>query len=235
MHQAVRQKEILQTPPLEEYFKAGETWDREVFSNMQQSRNRAWLLSFISMGIAILSLLTLVLILPLKTFEPYIVTVDRSTGYLEVTKGLVAGNLTQDEAITEANLVKYVSARESYNPAILRENYDLVSLLSTGKALGEYRSLWDGKNPNNPSIVFGKQTNIDIKIQSVSFISDKIASVRFLRELHESNQIKTSRWNAVIEFQYSQKPLKMADRFSNPLGFQAVSYRINPEVLETIR
>ena len=219
----------------ENYMNAGDTWDREIFANMQQSRNRAWLLSFVCMGISILSLITLVLILPLKTFEPYVVTVDRSTGYLEVTKGLAQGNLTQDEAITEANLVKYVASRESYNPAILRENYDFVSLLSTGKALTEFRSLWDGKNPNNPSIIYGRQTSIDIKIQSVSFITDKTASVRFLREVHENNQIKTSSWNAVIEFQYSQKPLKMADRFSNPLGFQVLSYRINPEVLETIR
>jgi type IV secretion system protein VirB8 len=96
----------------ENYMNAGNTWDREIFSNMQQSRNRAWLLSFVCMGIAILSLITLVLILPLKTFEPYVVTVDRSTGYLEVTKGLSQGNLTQDEAITEANLVKYVAPRK---------------------------------------------------------------------------------------------------------------------------
>ena len=220
---------------LDNYMKAGDTWDREIFANMQQSRNRAWLLSFVCMGVAILSLLTLVLILPLKTFEPYVVTVDRNTGYLEVTKGLAQGNLTQDEAITDANLVKYVASRESYNPAILRENYDFVSLLSAGKALTEFRALWDGKNPNNPSIVYGRQISIDIKIQSVSFIGDNTASIRFLREIHENNQIKTSSWNAVIEFQYSQKPLKMADRFSNPLGFQVLSYRINPEVLETIR
>lgn len=226
---------MIQNKEFEQYKEAGETWDRELFANMHQSRNRAWILSFVCMGISILSLITLVLILPLKTFEPYIVTVDRSTGYLEVTRGLTQGNLTQDEAITDANLVKYVSARESYNPAILRENYDLVSLLSTNKALTEFRSLWDGKNPNNPSVIYGKQTNIDIKIQSVSFIGDNTASIRFLRELHDNNQIKTSSWNAVIEFQYSQKPLKMADRFSNPLGFQVLSYRINPEVLETIR
>jgi type IV secretion system protein VirB8 len=125
--------------------------------------------------------------------------------------------MKQLQRLTLSNM----SLRESYNPAILRENYDFVSLLSTGKALSEFRSLWDGKNPNNPSIIYGRQTSIDIKIQSVSFITDNTASIRFLREVHENNQIKTSSWNAVIEFQYSQKPLKMADRFSQtPLGFR---------------
>ena len=107
-----------------DYYKKGETWDQEVIANALLSRNRAWIMAFFCMGIAALSLLTLILILPLKTFEPYVVTVDQTTGYLEVTKGLYDGNLTQDEAVTQANLVKYVSLREQYNPAILKENYE---------------------------------------------------------------------------------------------------------------
>lgn len=220
---------------LQRYFKDGETWEQEIIANAFQSRNRAWILSFFCMGIAVLSLITLLLLLPLKTFEPYVVTVDRNTGYLEVTKGLYQGNLTQDEAITQANLVKYVSLRESYNPSILRENYDLVSLMSQGAALQEYQQLWNGKNPNNPSIVLGRKAAIDIKIQSVSFLNDKTASIRFQRELKENNQTKISYWTAIIDYQYAQKPMKMAERFLNPLGFQVTSYRVNPEVLENVR
>jgi len=187
------------------------------------------------MGVSILSLLTLILILPLKTFEPYVVTVDRSTGYLEVSKGLNDTTLSQDEAITEANLVKYVSLREQYNPAILEQNYEAVSMMSDEKALREYRELWAETNPNNPSRRLRNKGSIDIKIKSVSFISDKTASVRFIREVRENDRTKVSEWNAVIQFRYSQKPMQMKDRFSNPLGFQVITYRVNPEVLENIR
>ena len=217
------------------YFKDGETWEQEIIANAFQSRNRAWILSFFCMAVAILSLIAHLLILPLKTYEPYVVTVDRNTGYLEVTKGLYQGNLTQDEAITQANLVKYVTLRESYNPSVLRENYDLALLMSQGTALQEYQQLWNGKNSNNPSIVLGHKAAIDIKIQSVSFINDKTASVRFQRELNENNQTKVSYWTAIIDYHYSQKPAKMAERFLNPLGFQVTSYRINPEVMENVR
>jgi type IV secretion system protein VirB8 len=161
--------------------------------------------------------------------------VDRNTGYLEVTKGLYQGNLTQDEAITQANLVRYVSLRESYNPSILRENYDLVLLMSQGSALQEFQQLWNGKNPNNPSIVYGRKAGIDIKIQSVSFLNEKTASIRFQRELKENNQTKISHWTAIIDYQYAQKPMKMSERFLNPLGFQVTSYRINPEILENLQ
>lgn len=222
-------------PELQNYFKGGETWEREIIANALQSRNRAWLMSFVCMGVAVLSLITLLLLLPLKTFEPYVVSVDRNTGYLEVTKGLYQGNLSQDEAITQANLVKYVSLRESYNPSILRENYELASLMSHGQALEEYQQIWNGKNPNNPSVVLGRKAAIDIKIQSVSFLNDKTASIRFQRELKENNQTKISYWTAIVDYQYAQKPMRMADRFMNPLGFQVTSYRVNPEVLENVR
>jgi type IV secretion system protein VirB8 len=220
---------------MQEHFKAGETWDQEVFANMRQSRNRAWAVAFFGMGSAVLSLICLALLLPLKTFAPYVVTVDRQSGYVEVTKGIYGGDLSQDEAVTQSNLVRYVSARESYNPVVLRENYDFVALLSSGEASKEFRQLWDGKNPDNPSIVYGKNAGIDVKIKSISLLNDKTAAVRFLRELHENDQTHVSHWNAIINFQYVQKPEKMADRFVNPLGFQIISYRINPDALDNVK
>ena len=219
----------------DDYYDKASTWDQEIIANALLSRKRAWIFAFICMGISILSLLTLILILPLKTFEPYVVTVDRSTGYLEVSKGLKNLTLSEDEAVTEANLVKYVSLREQYNPAILQQNYEAVSNMSDEQALKEYRELWAENNPNNPSRKMRDRGSIDIKIKSVSFINDKTASVRFLREVRENDRLRVSEWNAIIQFRYSQKPMQMKDRFSNPLGFQVTNYRVNPEVLENIR
>lgn len=219
----------------ETYYENGQSWEAHIYQSIKSSRNRAWALTFISMSIALVSVLALTMLLPLKTFEPFVVSVDRNTGYLEVTKGLYSSHLSEDEALTQANLVRYLSARESYNPvqSVLRQNYDLISLLSSGSALKEYQDLWDGKNPENPSVKLGHKNVIDIKIQSVSFLNEKVASIRFIKELHEANLTHTSIWNAVLEFQYVQKPMKMIDRFSNPLGFQVISYRINPEVMES--
>ena len=179
-----------------------------------------------------LTLLSLILLLPLKTFAPYVITVDKSTGYVEATKGLYDGNLTIDQAVTESNLVRYVSTRESYNSSVLRDNYSFISLMSAGTALGEFQRLWDGKNPDNPSVQMGTKAAITIKIKSVSFLNERTAAVRFLREYHAEGQVKTSDWNAVVDFRYVKEPMKMEDRFQNPLGFQATSYRVNPEARE---
>lgn len=220
---------------LTQYFKAGQSWDQEVCATMRISKNRAWIISMFCMAVSVLSLMTLLLLLPLKTFEPYILTVDRQTGYVEMTKGLTGSNLSEDMAVTQSNLVRYLSVRESYNPSILRENYDFVVLMSEGKALQEFQKLWNAQNPDNPSIKLGRSASIDIKIKSVSLLNDKTASVRFLREQRDHEQVKISHWNAILDFHYVQKPAKMAERFSNPLGFQVTNYRINPEGLESIR
>ena len=219
--------------PLEDYFTGAETWDQEIFANISLSRDRAWMIAYAALGLAALSGLSLVLLLPLKTFAPYVVTVDKSSGYVEVTKGLYDGKITVDDAVTEANLYRYVTTRESYNPAVLRENYAQVALMSTGTALAEYQHVWDGANPDNPSVRFGRKAAVTIEIKSVSFLGESTASVRFRRALHADNQIKYSDWNAVITFQYVNAPMRMEDRFLNPLGFQVTSYRLNPEAPES--
>jgi len=224
-----------QNSDLQRYYSLGQSWDEQLISNALRSRNRAWVLVMISFVIALLCLLTLLTILPLKTFEPYVIAVDRHTSYYEVSKGLLPGDLAQDQAITESNLVRYLSLREQYNPAILRENYDQVSLMSADEALTEYRDLWSAQNPNNPSVKLGPKTYLDIKIKSVSFISDQIAQIRFLKEKKSPEGASESHWNAVIEFRYAGESVSMKERFINPLGFKVINYRINPEVLEKIQ
>ncbi len=219
----------------EQYFKDAQSWDQEIYAGLHSSKNRAWMITLFCMGITALSMLALILLLPLKSFEPYVLSVDRQTGYIEATRGLYAGNLSEDEAITQSHLVRYIAARESYNPSVLRENYDFVVLLSEGSALKEFQKLWNAQNPDNPSVRFGKSAAIDIKIKSVSLLNSKTATVRFMRELHENDQIHISHWSAIIDFHYVEKPMKMADRFSNPLGFKVIRYRINPEGLETVK
>jgi len=219
-------------PLANEYFEQGGTWEHSIYANMKASKNRAWIIAFVSMVISGLSILCLMLLLPLKTYEPYVITVDSTTGYVEMTRELAKGKLSENDAVTESNLVKYITLRESYNPHILKNNYTNIALMSDKQALQEFEELWSAENPNNPSKKLGVDGSIDVKIKSVSFISDDIAQIRFLTETRERNIIKRSHWSSIIKFQYTQKPMKMIERFSNPLGFQVTSYRKSQEILE---
>ena len=73
---------------LRTYYQSGDIWEQEIVKKAKRSRALAWFVTMIFAGITLLSLLALVMLVPLKTFEPYIVEVDKNTGYVEVKSGL---------------------------------------------------------------------------------------------------------------------------------------------------
>ena len=215
-----------------DYYGKASTWDQDIMAGALRSRKRAWILAGSAMGLALISQLSLLALLPLKSFAPFVVTVEKSTGFLEVSSSLESSLLSEDEAVTQANLVQYLTLREQYNPAVLEQNYERVMLMSDDRALKDYQSLWSAQNPENPSIVLGKKAAIDVQIKSVALLNENTASVRFIKQQFEHERKAVSHWNAIIQFRYSQKPMRMAQRFQNPLGFKVTSYRVNPETVE---
>ena len=73
---------------LRSYFQDGERWEQEIVKKAKRSRSLAWFVTLIFGAITLLSLTALVMLVPLKSFEPYIVEVDKNTGYMEVKAGL---------------------------------------------------------------------------------------------------------------------------------------------------
>lgn len=211
----------------------GFSWEYDRFRSMKTSRNRAWFLAIAMVIVASLSLLSMIIMLPLKEFQPYVITVDKSTGFIEITKGLKAGNLSQDEAITQSFLVQYITARESYLSATVKDNYRKVELFSEGNALRSYRSTWTRSNPDNPAVIYGDKTEVAIQIKSVAFLNDTTASIRFLRKQQSQNGMeRITHYVATIGFKYVERPEKTENRFINPLGFLVNTYRLDQEVLE---
>ncbi|EDO7342202.1 hypothetical protein GKJ49_08940 [Campylobacter coli] len=51
---------------------------------IEKSNKRAWLIAFISIFIAIISIIAVVLLTPLKTIEPYVIRVDNTTGMVDI-------------------------------------------------------------------------------------------------------------------------------------------------------
>jgi type IV secretory pathway component VirB8 len=120
---------------LRTYYQSGDIWEQEVVKKAKRSRALAWLITTIFGAITLVSLATLAMLVPLKSFEPYIVEVDKNTGYVEVKTGLTRPtNLTEQQAITQANIVRYIRSREGYDPFSIEQNFGIAALLSTGNA-----------------------------------------------------------------------------------------------------
>ena len=62
-----------------EYLGIGQRWEDDLYRSLRRSRSLACLVAIVAGGIAIVALVCLALLVPLKQFEPYVVTVDKTT------------------------------------------------------------------------------------------------------------------------------------------------------------
>ena len=207
------------------------SWAADIHGALRASRRAAWIIAGAAVLVAVLEALALAALSPLKTVVPYTILVDRQTGYVQTVEGLKPGALTQDAAVTQSFLVQYVIARETFDAADLRENYRKVMLWSAPGARDAYRQDMVKTNPASPLVVNTPTTIVQTVIKSVSLLTPTTALVRFETTRRDGGAAtgEVRNYAAVLAFRYTGAPMRMEDRFTNPLGFQVVSYRRDAE------
>ena len=207
------------------------SWAADIHGSLRASRRAAWIIAGAAVVVAVLEALALTALTPLKTVVPYTILVDRQTGYVQTLQGLKPGPLTQDQAVTQSFLVQYVIARETFDAADLRENYRKIMLWSADNARSAYRQDMAKTNPTSPLVVNAPTTIVQTTIKSVSLLTPTTALVRFetMRRDGGSASGEIRAYAAVLSFRYTGAPMRMEDRFTNPLGFQVLSYRRDAE------
>lgn len=219
---------------LERYFAEARSWDQDRIRTAYRSRRIAWITAAIAGVLAIVSVGAVVVLAPLKTVVPFVITVDRNTGATEVATAITGNKpVTYDEAVSKFFLAQYVRVREGWIPAAARENFNTVAILSDPSEQARWQKAFDASNPSSPQTAFGPHAAAEITVRSIAFVNSKIAQVRFTRTLRpDLGDSVTSNWIATISFGYTAAPMSEGDRFRNPLGFQVSGYRADPEAVQ---
>jgi type IV secretion system protein VirB8 len=216
------------------YYQDGASWEKST-NRLIRASAVMWRLVAILLALMLMAaLVALWLLIPLKRTDVVVMEVDKTTGYLQVVRPLVSNDpITGNEAVTTSNIVRFIKARETYDPKGLRDNFDLASLLSTGRASEDLASTFANGNPNNPVRRFGTETTVSVEIKSVSFLNERTASVRFsTRRAMANGQQLMDHWVANVRYRYTSSPMRNDWRFDNPLGFQVFEYRKDPETVD---
>ena len=210
-----------------------DSWARSVTQDLERSRRPAWIVASGSAAIALLLAIALVVLLPLKTVEPYTLLVDRQTGHVEALAPLDVETVSADTALTRSFLVQYVIARESYDIDSLARDYTRVALWSAGEARERYLRLMQPNSPENPFGDLPLRAVIKVEIRSVSSLAADRSLVRFttVRTDPAGRDQAPQYWAAVVTWQYSGAEMSAQDRLTNPLGFQVTRYRKDAETL----
>ncbi len=218
---------------MDNYYAEAASWNRDRVQAMRSSFRIAWIVAGVAAAIALLEAIALVVLMPLKTVEPYTLMVDRTTGYVQALDPLDPAKVAPDSALTQSFLVQYVLAREGFDIATLGANYRKVALFSADAARNSYVRSMAASSPDNPLALYPRTTLVDVRVRSVSPIGPDAAMVRFETvRIDQGGQAQPAgSWVAMIRYRYSGAPMKLEDRFVNPLGFQVVRYRRDPEAL----
>ena len=211
-----------------------EAFENEVFFSLRRQRNWGWAVGGLGMAIGLASVVVLALTLPLKEVRPYVVMVDRSSGEAEQVVSVRPTNLADQRAVLEAELVRYVTNRETYDPNDNPQRIPLVDAMSQGQAQASLRAIWNSGSDAYPPTLYGSDTVITTRIRSVSILDEDTAQVRFIRRLEAPGADPIERdFVAVVGYAFNPRTERTLDQvWRNPLGFTVTGYRIDAETLD---
>ena len=130
-----------------------------------------------------------------------------------------------------SNIVRYIRARETYDPKSLKDDFNLAQIHSTGTASSDLVNLYTANNKDNPVGKYGTRGSVSVNIKAISFPNNRTALVRF-STLEQTSTRNTERaWQALVRFRYTSSPITNELRFENPLGFQVTEYRRDQETV----
>ena len=156
----------------------------------KKSTQRAWIVAFFSVIVALASVLAVSFLTPLKTVEPYVIRVDNVTGMVDILTTLNEEKITSNEALDKHFITQYVKAREGYYYDMLNKDYVLVQLLSSPEVASDYRLIYEGENARDAEL----KNNYQIDPQILSIVLNnsngvKIATTRLkLKIFNKSTQ-----------------------------------------------
>lgn len=218
---------------LDDYYAQAGSWANERTQSIYASRKVAWIVALIATTIAVLLALAIVFMLPLKTVVPHTLLVDKQTGFVQALDPTQPQKIAPQKALTQAFLVQYVEAREGFDIATVQGQFKKVALWSAGQNKATYVNMMQASNPESPLASLPRNSAIDVKVRSVSQLSDSSAMVRFASVRRDAGAAEQpmQNWVAVIKYRYSNAPMAVEDRYLNPLGFEVTDYRKDAETL----
>lgn len=213
----------------EEKLIPGLSWDADIVLNERKSRTMAWRVASAAIVMAMLMAVALIMIMPLHTVVPYVVTVDKLTG--ESTVAMSAHEHLATSALSDKHWIKtFLIARERYNAYLLQHDYDTVRNLAGDKPWASYNKLFEGDDGLDKK--YADKVEIIPTILSITLSAPSTATVRYeLSTKNQNAEPQITRRIATMHYSYKQVSKKEFDMIDNPLGFSVDAYQTDPEFI----
>ena len=224
-------------PALETYLTEAASWDADRVAMQRRSARVAWWVAGAGWACALFVTFALMLLMPLKRVEPFVIRVDNTTGIVD-TVPVYVGREPMPEAVTRYFLDHYVTVCERFNYATAESDYEECGSFHTAQRNQTWYALWNPTNPASPLNLYKDGTSVRASVSSVSFfkrasgVAD-LAQGRYVKAKRGAGSAteETTHWIATIQYVYADPSSDPKVRGWNPLGFKIVDFRPEPEVL----
>lgn len=223
---------------LEQYFSEASAWEADRVAMRDRSARNAWRVAAVAVALLALTVAALMLLMPLKRVEPFVIRVDNTTGIVDVVP-IAAGIATVDESVTRYFVSHYVTVCERFNFSTAESDYQECSAFHGAARNQEWAALWDRSNPLSPLNAMRDGSTIRTQVTAVSFFKratgvQDTAQVRYTKSRRRggTGSDEISHWIATVQYAYGKPSSRPEARQRNPLGFKILEFRPEPEVFE---
>lgn len=223
-----------------DYFKTAKDWQTDRIEIAKLHGNR-WFAAFIMSTVIIVALVvSIVIMMPLKTLVPIVIHQNTKTGEVWVDRPS-SSYVPETQAQTESDIVRYITTRESYSAADINQRFHLSMLLSNQQVADQYENEQANSNKASPVNVLGQNGIRTVHIEDIVFIdkagtkqirhfhqpSSNLAQVDFTTTTTLEGKSKTEYWVATIGWIYQGLPSDEKDAWNNWNGFTVTTYRVD--------
>ena len=164
---------------------------------------------------------------------PVVVPYDPETGFALPEASVGATTVTENRAIIEAEVFRYVTDREVYNQLDNDLRIRGVLRRSDRAAGASLRQIWNSANADYPPKVYGPNARLDVEVLSINLIGSNRATVRLRKRLTSIQGVQAGLFTATLLFEFRPETRRTIDEvWTNPFGFTVVEYSIRSDRLE---
>jgi type IV secretion system protein VirB8 len=226
-----------QDPELQAYFEDAASWDRDRVAMQRRSARVAWWVAGAGWIASLALVFGLVVLMPLKRVEPFVIRVDNASGMVDVVPVYV-GHEAMPEAVSRYFLTHYVTVCERFNFPTAEADYEECGAFHSPQRNQVWYAAWAKTNPNSPLNLYRDGTTVEARVTSVSFFTRSdgvtdLAQVRYVKAKRQAGSSDEERhyFIASIRYAFATPPSEPAMRRWNPLGFKVIDFRPEPEAL----
>jgi type IV secretion system protein VirB8 len=228
---------MTQDKALTAYFTEAASWDQDRVAQIRRSRRVAWWVAAGGWSCAVASAIALMVLMPLKRVDPFVIRVDNTTGLIDVVPVYV-GNADMPEAVTRYFLDHYVTVCERFNFSTAESDYEECGAFHTPQRNQIWYAAWNKTNPLSPLNTFKDGTVVRAQVTSVSFFQRSsgvtdLAQVRYVKARRPAGgtEEQKSYWIATVRYSFAEPAKDPKTRRWNPLGFKVIEFRSEPEAM----